>query len=371
MRKLQFKKQKKIPDKRFFILAITLTVLGLIAIADASSPAALSNFSDRFYYVKQQLIWGLIGIAVLLVASKIHYSFWEKIAMPLFVGNIILLILVLIPGIGTKILGARRWIFIGPTSFQPSELIKLTLSIYLAKVAAKEKKSLSYFIPIAAVAALIMLEPDLGTTIVVGAIGMVQAFVAGVSFIHFLGALVAAALASILLVVTSDYRRDRLLTFLQQSKDPLGKSYHIRQILLALGSGGIFGVGLGQSRQKFLFLPEAATDSIFAVIAEEVGFVGALVLIILFVAFIFRGIKIALNAPDDFSKILGTGLIAWIGMQIFLNIGSMVAIIPLTGIPLPFFSYGGSALTTTLLATGILLNISKYESEQKPRRRKK
>ncbi len=371
MKKLRLKKQSKSPDRRFFILAITLTVLGLIAVADASSPAALTNFSDKFYYLKQQAIWGLIGVGVLLVVSKIHYSFWEKIATPLFVGTIGLLVLVLIPGIGVKILGARRWIILGSTSFQPSELVKLTLSIYLAKVSARDKTSLSYFLPIALVGGLIMLQPDLGTTLVVGAIGMTQAFVAGVSFLHFLGALAVAALASALLVVTSDYRRDRLLTFLQQSKDPLGKSYHIRQVLLALGSGGIFGVGLGQSRQKFLFLPEAATDSIFAVVAEEVGFVGGLILIILFTAFILRGVRIASNAEDRFSKILGTGLITWIGAQAFLNIGSMVAVVPLTGIPLPFFSYGGSALTTTLLATGILLNISKYESRQKAKRRKK
>ncbi len=158
---------------------------------------------------------------------------------------------------------------------------------------------------------------------------------------------------------------------MQQSRDPLGKSYHIRQVLLALGSGGIFGVGLGQSRQKFLFLPEAATDSIFAVIAEEVGFVGAIVLIGLFAAFVFRGLKIASNAPDKFSKILGTGIVVWIGTQVFLNIGSMVALIPLTGVPLPFFSYGGSALTMILIATGILLNISKYGEKQRKRRRKR
>lgn len=369
MRKIRLKKQNKSADKRLLALAVILSILGLIAVADASSPAALSNFSDKFYYAKQQAIWGLIGIGALLVTSKIHYSFWEKIATPLFVASVLLLVLVLIPGVGVKVLGARRWIVFGTISFQPSEFVKLALAVYIAKVGARNKKSLSYFLPIAITTGLIMLEPDLGTTLVVGSIGMAQVFISGVNLFHFAGAIVFGVTASLLVIITSDYRRDRLLTFVQQSRDPLGKSYHIRQVLLALGSGGIFGVGLGQSRQKFLFLPEAATDSIFAVVAEEVGFIGALFLIILFAAFIFRGFKIATNAPDKFSKILGTGIVVWIGTQVFLNIGSMVALIPLTGVPLPFFSYGGSALTMVLLATGILLNISKYEEKQKKRRR--
>jgi len=371
VQKLKLKKQNNVADRKLFILTLVLTALGLIVVADASSPAALSNFSDRFYYVKQQAVWGLIGLGALLVTSKIRYSFWEKIATPLFIASILLLILVLIPGIGVKVMGARRWIILGSVSFQPSEFVKLALSIYIAKVAASEKGSLSYFLPIAIVAGLIMFQPDLGTTLVVAAAGMAQVFVAGVNLLHFTGALVTGALASFILIMTSGYRRDRLMTFFQQSKDPLGKSYHIRQILLALGSGGIFGVGLGQSRQKFLFLPEAATDSIFAVIAEEVGFIGGVVLIALFLVFVFRGLKIATGAPDKFSKVLATGIIVWIGAQIFLNIGSMVALVPLTGVPLPFFSYGGSALTMTLLATGILLNISKHENKQKTRQRKR
>lgn len=358
-------------DRKLFILTLVLTALGLMVVANASSPAALSNFSDRFYYVKQQAIWGLIGISALLIASNIRYSFWEKIATPLFIASIVLLVMVLVPGVGVKVMGARRWIVFGTISFQPSEFVKLALSIYIAKVAASEKGSFSYFLPIAVVGALIMLQPDLGTTLVVAAAAMAQVFVSGVSLLHFFGALATGTLASFILIMTSSYRRDRLMTFLQQSKDPLGKSYHIRQVLLALGSGGLFGVGLGQSRQKFLFLPEAATDSIFAVVAEELGFIGGVALIALFLVFIFRGLKIATAAPDRFSKVLATGIIVWIGAQIFLNIGSMVALVPLTGVPLPFFSYGGSALTMTLIATGILLNISKYESKQKTRHRKK
>ncbi len=259
---------------------------------------------------------------------------------------------------------------IGPVSFQPSEFVKLSLAIYLAKVAAKEKNLLSYFLPIGLCALLIMLQPDLGTTIVITTMGLAQVFIAGVNMLHLTFAGILSVAIGFVLIIVSDYRKDRLLTFFEQTQDPLGKGYHIRQILLALGAGGLFGIGLGQSRQKYLFLPEAATDSIFAVIAEEVGFVGASILIFIFTIFIYHGLKIVLRAPDKFSQILATGLIAWIGGQIFLNIASQVALVPLTGIPLPFFSYGGSSLTAVLSATGILLNISKHSKDQRKKRSK-
>jgi cell division protein FtsW len=205
----------------------------------------------------------------------------------------------------------------------------------------------------------------LGTTIIVGAIGMTQIFLSGINLFYFFGAAALGGLAGFLLIVTSSYRKARLLSFLEQTQDPLGRSYHIRQILLALGSGGLFGVGLGQSRQKFLFLPEAATDSIFAIIAEEVGFIGAAVLLVLFALWVYKGLKIVRAAPDKFSQILSAGIVAWIGGQTFLNIGSMVALVPLTGVPLPFISYGGSALVMVLLASGILLNISRHVTHSK------
>lgn len=363
--KIRLKKQKRQIDKKLFFYAFTLTTLGLIAVADTSAPVALTVFSDKFYFLKQQVVWGAIGLGALLFVSKVHYSFWQKIALPLFIVNILILILVLIPGIGAKALGARRWIFLGPISFQPSEFAKLALVVYLAKVGARDKTLLAYFLPLLLVGGLIMFQPDLGTTLVILVAGLVQIFISGINLLYFLGAVLVTGLASSLLIYLSEYRRGRFLSFLTQLKNPLGASYHARQILLALGSGGLFGIGLGQSRQKYLFLPEAATDSIFAVIAEEVGFIGALVLIILFVAFIFRALKIAQNAPDRFSKILATGIVAWIGGQAFLNMASMAALVPLTGIPLPFISYGGSALTMVLLATGILLNISRYEVKKK------
>ena len=251
-----------------------------------------------------------------------------------------------------------------------SEVVKFAICLYFAKLASKGKSAISYFIPIVIVIILIMLQPDLGSTLVVMAIAFSQIFVSGINFGYFALAGIVGALGTLGLVLISPYRKDRLLTFFEMTRDPLGKSYHIRQVLIALGSGGIFGVGLGASRQKYLFLPEAATDSIFAVIAEELGLVGSVVLIGLFVYFVILGFKVARNAPDKFSQVLAVGITSWIGGQAFLNIASMVALVPLTGIPLPFFSYGGSSLVTVLIACGILLNISTHASTPKPVRRR-
>lgn len=351
--------KKKPSDRNLFVLAIILTVLGLIAVADASAPQAIQAFSDKYYYVKQQLWWALAGIVGMVILANIPYKLWEKLAVPIFAVGTFLLGLVLIPGVASQILGARRWIHLGPATIQPSELIKLALAIYLAKVSAKKKSMLAYLIPLFVVCGLIMLEPDLGTTMIIAVMGLSQIFLSEINFFKFALTIVGAGAASFLLIITSEYRRSRLMTFLQKSSDPLGKDYHIRQILLGLGSGGFWGVGLGQSRQKFLFLPESATDSILAVIAEEVGFIGALVLIILFGLFIYKGLIIAKNAPDKFGQILAIGITTWIGGQMLLNAAAITALLPLTGVPLPFFSYGGSSLVTVLAATGILLNISK------------
>lgn len=361
MRKNKFDNKNIIKyDKHIFVLTLTLTLIGIIAITGASAPVAVRDFSDKFFFAKQQIFAACIGIILLFITSKVKYIFWEKYASIFFLATIVILVLVLIPGLGISALGAQRRIYLGPASFQPSEFLKLTLALYIAKVTAKKKKISSYLFPIFLSGILIMLQPDLGTTLIVVGIGIVQMFIAGVNFYYYILFLISGSGLVGLLVYFSDYRRERLLTFLEQTRDPLGKSYHIRQILIALGSGGLFGVGLGNSRQKYLFLPETATDSIFAVIAEELGFIGSGLIILAFAYFIFRGIKIALSAPDDFSRVLSGGIVAWIGGQAFLNVASMVAIVPLTGIPLPFISYGGSSLIAILIGCGILLNISKY-----------
>lgn len=357
---LKNKTTKGKADKTLFLLTCILLIAGLIAVADASAPQAQNYFNDSFYYVKQQILWGGLGFIAMVAASNIHYVYWKKISIYLFMGTLILLVAVLIPGIGSKVLGARRWISIGFFGFQPSEVVKLTLALFFARLCEVKKPIGSYLVFLGITSALIMLQPDLGTTIIVLCIGITQLFVAGVSLVQ-MGALfgVGGFLVS-LLIFFSSYRRERFMTFLKSSTDPLGSSYHIGQVLIALGSGGLFGKGLGQSRQKYLFLPEAATDSVFAIIAEEVGFLGSMLLLALFALFVYRGLRIAIKSRDPFAAVLAAGIVAWIGGQIFLNLSSMIALTPLTGVPLPFFSYGGSSLTMILLGVGILLNISKY-----------
>ncbi len=351
-------------DHKLLALTLILTVIGLLAVADASAPLALRNFDDKFYFVKQQIAAAFIGLISMVIMSKIHFGYWKKVGMLIFIGNVFLLLIVLIPGIGLKVLGARRWIDLGFTTLQPSEFIKLTLAIYLATIASLNKKPIAYFVPIGLISLLVMLQPDLGTTIIIVLIAFSQIFISGVPLVYVAGGGGLGLITALILIVSSDYRRARLMTFFEASSDPLGSSYHIRQVLLALGSGGLFGLGVGHSKQKFLFLPETATDSIFAVIAEEVGFVGATLLIAMFIFFVLRALSIAKRAPDTFSKLLAVGITTWIGGQALLNISAMVAIVPLTGIPLPFFSYGGSSLVTILTGVGILLNISRY-SEKK------
>lgn len=362
-------KEKKPFDKSLFYLILGLVAVGLVFVADISAPQALTYFDDKFHFLKEQSIAALLGLVVMLIVSKINYSFWRKIAVPFFGFSVLLLVAVLIPGISYSALGARRWISVAGFNFQPSEVVKLSLALYLAKVAESDKKPLSYFVPLGIVAGLIMLQPDLGTTLIVATIGISQIFVAGVPILYFLGSLILGVLAVIGLILTSPYRRDRLMTFFEVTSDPLGKAYHIRQILLAIGSGGFFGVGLGESRQKYLFLPEASTDSIFAAISEELGFIGGIVIIGVFVYFIFKAFKIASNSPDKFSRVLSIGITSWIGGQALLNFSSMVALTPLTGIPLPFFSYGGTSLVMVLVGCGILLNISKHEIKKVTSRR--
>lgn len=352
---------KKPTTSRFFLYIITLlSILGLLVLFDASAPLALNRFGDKFLFVRQQALFYCVGFAGMLIVSKINYKYFEKYAVFLFAFTVFLLILVLIPGIGNKALGARRWIDLGFFSLQPSELAKLTISIYLAKVASKNKTLFSYLIPLGLTLLLIILEPDLGTAIIVALIALVQIFISGINLFYFGGISLFGVISALLLILFSPYRRERLLTYFEMSRDPLGASYHIRQVLYSLGMGGVWGVGLGRSRQKYLYLPEVATDSIFAVVAEESGFLGSMVVILLFALLIFTGIKIVKAAPDTFSKILSGGIIAWIGGQAFLNFSSMLAIFPLTGVPLPFFSYGGSSLLTIFIGLGILLNISKH-----------
>jgi cell division protein FtsW len=347
-------------DKGLLVFAFILTFLGIVLVADVSAPQALEVFSDSLYFAKQQALWAVIGLIGMLVASRVHYLVWRRLALVIFIMSIVLLIIVVLPGFGVTALGARRWLLFGSISFQPSEFAKFSLALFMAFILDQKRPLWHCLFILALVGGLVMLEPDLGTTMILLTIGLAQIFVSGVSLFSFGLIILGGAVLGFILIVISSYRRQRFMTFLQNSQNPLDSSYHIRQILIALGSGGILGAGLGQSRQKYLFLPETATDSVFAIIAEEVGFIGAALIIILFAIFIYKVFQVCLRSPDRFSSLLATGIAMWLGGQAMLNIGSMVALVPLTGIPLPFFSYGGSSLVMVLLGVGILLNISKY-----------
>jgi cell division protein FtsW len=359
-KKLVLKKQKSKPDYLLLLLGILLTLFGVVMIYNASVVEAFRDFQDKFFYLKYQSQWAAIGFVMMILFTFLPLKLLKTISLPAFVITLFLLIAVLIPGIGIRALGASRWLKVGSFSLQPSEILKLTFILYLSNLLSKKKPFLSFFLISGLVFTLIMLEPDLGTAVVILTSGFAVFFISGASIRSLLTVFTTGLIGFVLLIFSSEYRRQRLLTFLNPTRDPLGVSYHLRQILIALGSGGLFGLGLGRSRQKYEFLPEVTTDSIFAIIAEELGFIGAALIILLFMILIYRGLKIIKNAPDDFSRLLSTGIISWLAIQTFINLSAMVSLVPLTGVPLPFISYGGSSLVLSLVAIGILVNISKY-----------
>ncbi|MFH1536698.1 MAG: putative lipid II flippase FtsW [Patescibacteria group bacterium] len=357
------------PNYKIIAILGIILVFGLIMLSSASSVMGWQKFGDHNYFIKHQLLYGVfVGLIAFWVMSRIDYHYWKKYAFSIVIGSIILLFLVLIPGIGYEFLGAKRWISILGFPFQPSELIKLTFLIYLAtwlEQRAKKMEDFSYsFMPFMIMIAFLVfmiagIQKDLGTMIVITVISVTIYFVAGAPWKH-LGIIGGGGLMLFfLLIKIAPYRAARLTVFLNPEMDPQGIGYHINQALLAIGSGGLFGLGLGHSRQKFNYLPEAAGDSIFAVIAEEAGFIFTVALVGLFFALGYQGIRIARAAPDPFGKLLATGIITWIMFQAFVNIMAMLGLLPLTGITLPFISYGSTSLVTLLAAMGLLVNISR------------
>lgn len=357
-------------DKTLLTVVLILLVFGLVMIASAGVIYSETRFADEYYFFKHQLFFGVIpGLLALYIFSRVDYTFWKKVSVPLFFISLIFLVLVFVPGIGTKIYGASRWIQLGPFSFQPSEMAKLSIIIYLAawlesRGTHRVKDFIEGFLPFLGIMALIgfliIKQPDMGTLGVIALASISIFFISGASLKHIfsLGALGVFLLW--LLIKIEPYRFNRIATFLDRSFDPQGIGYQINQALLAIGSGGIFGVGLGHSRQKFNYLPEPVGDSIFAIIGEELGMIGAFALVALIVLLALRGMKIAKNAPDMFGRLLATGIIMWIVIQAFINISANVALVPLTGVPLPFISYGGTSLVFLMSAIGIMLNISKH-----------
>lgn len=351
----------------FILLAsvLLLTFFGLFMIYNASSFIAYRDFGDKYHYFKDQVIWVILGMSGLTFFSRFNYKSLSYFALPMLLVSILLLILVFIPGIGVSALGASRWINMHFFILQPAEFVKLALSIYLAAwFAAKEKgRLLAFLLLLGLVIALILLEPDMGTAVIVLFEALVVYFLSGGRIWSFVALLPIVGILGFLVVKLEPYRLARLTTFLNSNQSLETSSYHVRQILIALGMGGLTGVGLGNSLQKFAYLPENTTDSIFAIIAEELGFFGSTFLILLFMVVIWRGFLIASKSKDQFGRLLAGGITSFLAIQTIINLAAQTALIPLTGIPLPFISYGGSALIVDLCAVGILLNITKGGSK--------
>ncbi|KKS94634.1 MAG: stage V sporulation protein E [Candidatus Collierbacteria bacterium GW2011_GWB1_44_6] len=338
---------------------ILVASLGLIAIYDASVIDAYRTFSDKFHYVKQQSTWLILGIVIALITANIPIAWLKKNAALLYGISLFLMLVVLIPGIGSSFLGARRWLVFGPVIIQPSELLKITLAIYLAKWLERGIEIKHFLILLGINLGLIMLQPDLGTAIIIVGMTFMIYYLSGAKILEIFYFCLILLVAISGLIFASPYRMNRVKTFMDPTQDPLGASYHINQVLYGLGSGGLYGVGLGRSRQKYAYLPEATTDSIFVIIAEEFGFFGSTILILLLVGLLTASLKVAQSVGDKFDKLLASGISLLFIIQILVNLSSMVALIPLTGVPLPFISYGGSSLVTNFIALGLLINIAK------------
>lgn len=361
------------PDYLLLTVVLLLSVIGIIAVYSSSYALGQRQFNDANFFVKRQAVFMGIGLLVMVVTMRLPYHALMKLSPLIMLGAVVGLALVLVPGIGYEQNGARSWIRLGGIPpLQPSEFAKFGVIVYLAAWLTAKGDQLKDFslgvVPFVAmvgfVAALIMLEGDLGTTIVVGAITGTLFFIAGARITHTLTLATSAVVAAGVLLMTGDqYRLDRLTSFLHAENDPQGTGFHTLQLLVAFGSGGIDGLGLGVSRQKFFYVPGSHTDGILAIIGEELGFIGTCMVIGLFMLLLARGWMVVKHADGQFGSLMAAGILAWIAFQALINIGGVTRLMPLTGIPLPFVSYGGTALLSIFAATGVLLSISRYTLE--------
>ncbi len=367
-------------DLVFLALLGAIIVLGLVMLTSASGPVAYQRFGDAFWFLKHQLFFGILpGVVAFAVLSRIDYRFWRTMALQLLVASVVLLLLVFVPGLGAEWGTSRSWINVFGFSLQPAEIVKLTFLLYLAALlegkGEEGVRDLSaglapFLIALGTIALLIILQPDLGSLMVIAAIAVSMYFLAGAPWVYLLGMGGAGVVALALLIKSAPYRAARLMTFLHPELDPQGTGYHINQAFLAIGSGGLFGLGLGHSRQKYLYLPEVVGDSIFAVMAEEFGFILMLGVLALILAFLLRGLRIAQEAPDAFGRFIASGIVAWVFFQTLFNVGSMVGVMPMTGLPMPFVSYGGTAMLVIMAAMGIMANIAKQSGTSASRTRR-
>jgi cell division protein FtsW len=348
-----------------FLIAV-LYLLGLVMVLSASSYMALNNYGNSWYHVTRQATWGLVGVVVMVIVARTDYHRWRRHAGPMLWVSLFLLVAVLV--VGTSHNGSRRWVGYGALVIQPTELVKLTFLLWTADLLARRAKWMHkteatlrpVMVALAVIGVLVMLQPNLGTTIVLAGIALAVCFVAGVRLgpVALWGSIGIVVIT--LLAIIEPYRRARMLSFLNPMADPRGEGYQTAQSLVGLASGGFSGTGLGASRAKFGFLPYAHSDFIFAIIGEELGLVGALVVLALFVLLGVLGIRVALHAPDRFGMLLAVGVTSWFLFQAFVNVGVVAGVLPVTGVPLPFVSYGGSSLVFSMAGAGLLLAVARH-----------
>lgn len=337
------------------IIALLLALIGLLFVFEASVAQAQTRFNDAYFFVKQQSFWLAIGTISMFCSYLIPTSWWHKLSWPLFGVSILAMLAVFIPGVGITANGATRWISIGFTSLQPVEILKLGQILFFSSWLSQHQRILPFAASIFLMSILLLLQPDVGSLLLILCTAGTIYFVAGAEWKHMLGAGIVGGLLLAILIIMQPYRWQRVVTYLNPNLDPLGTGFHARQLTIALGNGGLFGQGIGRSTQKYSYVPEASTDSIFAIVAEEIGFLGSCFILAIFMLFFYIAIKHALKLEKTpHTQLLAIGITAWIGWQVILNIAAVVALVPLTGVPMPFFSYGGTALVMLLSATGIL-----------------
>lgn len=361
-------KESKGPDPLLLGVVLALLALGLVMVFSASYVSAVENQGDAYYYLKRQVLWTLVGLTLMFLAQRIPYTFWRKAAPFMLLGSLLLLVLVLMPGIGGEGMGARRWLHLGVLNVQPSEIAKLSVVVFLAAFLSTKQNRVRLFgysvapvlLLLSIVFYLIVSQPDLGTALILVGVALLLLFASGVpvSQLLTLGLVAMPGLAYV--VLSSEYRYQRLLSFMNPGADPLGSGYQITQSLYAIGSGGLWGMGLGGSLQKWHWLPERHTDFIFAILGEELGFLGTMTVLILFFLLCWRGLSLARQAPCPFGSLLAGGIVSLVGVQALINMGVVTGMLPITGVPLPFISYGGSSLVPSLVGMGVVLNISRY-----------
>ena len=359
------------PATLISVVSILLVVLGLVMILSASSVSAFANYGSSFTFFKKQAIWATFALIAFAIVSRTDYRKFRRLGYPAIALVSVLMAAVLIPGVGVMVGGSSRWLSFGPLSVQPSELAKLALILLIADVLARKQESslqelghtIVPVIPVMGILTfLVMMQPDLGTTLLLGFIGMGMLFVAAAPLRYILPIGVLGAAGAVGAALSADYRRARILAFLDPWSDPLNTGYQAIQSMIALGSGGWFGVGLGASRQKWMYIPNAHTDFIFAILGEEMGLIGTLVVLGMFAFRAYAGIQVARFAPDRFGMLLAAGITIWITVQAIVNIGAVTAALPITGVPVPLVSFGGSSLVVTMVGVGMLANVARQSS---------